>query len=292
MKQDHNLRIRPRDDAFLDRKRGIAGEIFFDKSSNSLRCYDGGTPGGFELARTDLENVPTDSLNEKLASSNAVVTTGAYENPSWIVSIDASKITGLNTGGGGDGDNGGGDPGVPANIVLTSDVGTVTNTMLAGSIANNKLLNSSLTIGTTAISLGSSSTTLTGLTSVTSTNFAGSLTGTVTGNAGSATVLQTARLINGVSFNGSADITVTAAAGTLTGTTLKSTVVNSSLTSVGTLNTLTVNGLVTANDEITAVGDITTDSNVVVAQSPSLTTHATNKQYVDARSVAMAVALS
>lgn len=34
---------------------------------------------------------------------------------------------------------------------------------------------------------------------------------TITGNAGSATVLQTARTINGVSFNGSANITVTAA---------------------------------------------------------------------------------
>lgn len=289
MKQDHNLRIRPRDDAYLDRKRGIAGEIFFDKNSNSLRCYDGGTPGGFELARTDLENVPTELFDEKLASSTAVVTTGAYVNPSWIVSIDASKITGL-TPGGGEGEGGGG--GTPANIVLTSDVGTVTNTMLAGSIANNKLLNSSLTIGTTAISLGSSSTTLTGLTSVTSTSFTGSLTGSVSGNAGSATVLQTARTINGVSFNGSSNIVVTAAAGTLTGTALKSTVVTSSLTSVGTLNTLTVNGLITANDEITATGDITTDANVVVAQGPSLTTHATNKQYVDARSIAMAVALS
>ena len=283
MKQDHNLRIRPRDDAYLDRKRGIAGEIFFDKTSNSLRCYDGGTPGGFELARSDLENIPTEAFNEKLSASNAVVTTGAYVNPSWIVSIDASKITGLAPV-----DEGGGDGGVPANIVLTSDVGTVTNTMLAGSIANNKLSNSSLTIGTTAISLGASSTTLTGLTSVTSTSF----TGALSGNASTASTLQTARTINGTSFNGSANITITAAAGTLTGTSLNSTVVTSSVTSVGTLNTLTVTGLVTANDEITAAGDITTDANVVVAQSPSLTTHATNKQYVDARSVAMAVALS
>jgi hypothetical protein len=37
------------------------------------------------------------------------------------------------------------------------------------------------------------------------------LTGNVTGNAGTATILQTARTINGVSFNGSANITVTAA---------------------------------------------------------------------------------
>lgn len=59
----------------------------------------------------------------------------------------------------------------------------------------------------------------------------------VSGNAGTATALQTPRTINGVSFNGTADITVTAAAGTLTGTTLASGVVSSSLTSVGTIAT-------------------------------------------------------
>ena len=58
-----------------------------------------------------------------------------------------------------------------------------------------------------------------------------------TGNAATATALQTARNINGVSFNGTADITVTAAAGTLTGTTLNSTVVTSSLTSFGKATT-------------------------------------------------------
>lgn len=51
---------------------------------------------------------------------------------------------------------------------------------------------------------------------------------------GSAATLTTPRAINGVNFDGSAAITVTAAAGTLTGTTLNSTVVTSSLTSLGT----------------------------------------------------------
>jgi hypothetical protein len=60
--------------------------------------------------------------------------------------------------------------------------------------------------------------------------------------ASTAATLATARSINGVSFNGSADITVTAAGSTLTGTSLKSTIVSSSLTSVGTLTGLTVSG--------------------------------------------------
>lgn len=58
---------------------------------------------------------------------------------------------------------------------------------------------------------------------------------TITGNAGTATTLQTPRNINGVSFNGGADITVAAAAGTLTGSTLASGVTVSSLTSLGAI---------------------------------------------------------
>jgi hypothetical protein len=57
------------------------------------------------------------------------------------------------------------------------------------------------------------------------------------GLAGTATKLATARAINGVNFDGTAAITVTAAAGTLSGGTLKSTVIASSLRSVGTIDT-------------------------------------------------------
>lgn len=77
---------------------------------------------------------------------------------------------------------------------------------------------------------------------VTGTATAASFVGPLTGNASTATTLATARNINGVSFNGSADITVTAAAGTLTGATLAAGVTASSLTSVGTLTALTVSG--------------------------------------------------
>lgn len=69
-------------------------------------------------------------------------------------------------------------------------------------------------------------------------NFAaGIITATLSGNASTATTLANPRTINGVSFNGSANITVPAAAGTLTGSTLATNVVTSSLTSVGGLVT-------------------------------------------------------
>jgi len=94
---------------------------------------------------------------------------------------------------------------------------------------------------------------------LTSTGFSGALTGNVTGNASgssgsctgnaatatlatTATALDTARTINGTSFDGSANITVTAAAGTLTGATLASGVTGSSLTSVGVLTSLLISG--------------------------------------------------
>ncbi len=66
--------------------------------------------------------------------------------------------------------------------------------------------------------------------------------GSITGNAATATALQNARTINGTSFNGSANITITAAGSTLTGTSLNSAIVTSSLTSVGTITTGVWNG--------------------------------------------------
>ena len=117
-------------------------------------------------------------------------------------------------------------------------LGTITTGVWNGTaITNGNLANSSITIGSTAISLGSSSTTLAGLSSVTSTTFVGALSG----NASTASTLQTGRTINGTTFDGSTNITITAAAGTLTGTTLNATVVTSSLTSVGTITSGTWN---------------------------------------------------
>ena len=63
----------------------------------------------------------------------------------------------------------------------------------------------------------------------------------LSGNSATATRLATTRTINGVGFDGSANITVTASAGTLTGNSLNTSVTLSSLTQVGTLDSLTVN---------------------------------------------------
>jgi|LauGreDrversion4_2_1035121.scaffolds.fasta_scaffold15916_4 hypothetical protein len=66
---------------------------------------------------------------------------------------------------------------------------------------------------------------------------------TLTGNARSASQLAIPRQINGINFDGTSNITVPAAAETLTGNTLNSTILASSLTSVGTLINLNVSNL-------------------------------------------------
>jgi hypothetical protein len=88
----------------------------------------------------------------------------------------------------------------------------------------------------------------------------------ISGNAATATKLAASKNINGVAFDGSADINIaaTASAEQLTGTTLKSTVTGSSLTSVGTLTGLTVTapivGSITGN--AATAGTVTTNANL------------------------------
>lgn len=169
-------------------------------------------------------------------------------------------------------------PDVSGTLITSADTGTVSNIMLAGSISqdklagsipNGKLENSSVTIGSTVLSLGNTATTLAGLTSVTATTFTGNLTGNVTGalsgNASTATTLATARTINNVAFNGSTNITVTAAAGTLTGTALATGVTASSLTSVGTLTGLSVSG--TSNLGATIITGPNAETDVITVKN-------------------------
>jgi len=161
--------------------------------------------------------------------------------------------------------------------------GTTTSTLFSGSganltsIPNSALVNNSITIGTTPIALGASSTTLSGLTSVISTSFVGTLTGSASscsGNALTATTATTALACSGNSNTATTAGTVTTAAqpnitsvGTLTGLTVTATIVGSingnaatattaetvttaaqpAITSVGTLTSLSVTGAVGAS---------------------------------------------
>jgi hypothetical protein len=92
-------------------------------------------------------------------------------------------------------------PATTGTVITSGDTSTVTNTMLAGSIANNKLLNSSITVNSTAIALGGSGTitaanpnALTISTGLSGTSYDGSSAVTISldlGNANTWTATQT-----------------------------------------------------------------------------------------------------
>lgn len=147
-----------------------------------------------------------------------------------------------------------------------SDAGDLTGTTLAPNVVTSSLTSvgtlGSLAV-TGAVTAGSFVGPLTG-------NVTGNVTGSsgsTTGNAATATKLATARTINGVPFDGSANITIATGggvsdAGDLTGTTLAANVVHSSLTDVGTLTSLAVTG------DVVAGGDVDANDFVLVGGAP------------------------
>ena len=255
----------------LDKLPFEPGEVFYDASQKALRVYDGMETGGYPVLRSDLINIKQTALDISLNLGSGTLT-AQHINGSLTGNV-TGNLTGNVTGKA----STAGNADTVTNGVYTTDIGTITGSMIAdGTITNANLADAVITLGTTDLSFTTATTVVAGLTSISSTTFVGALTG----NASTATKLATARTINSVSFDGSANITVTADASTLTNTTLSTSVVSSSLTTVGTLTSLEV------------AGDITADSNVVVPALPTTTTHATNKKYVDTRSIAMSIAMS
>ena len=237
--------------------------------------------------------------NAKLANSSVTVGTTAISlgasstTLAGLTSVTSTSFVGALTG----------NASTVTNGVYTTDTGTVTNTMLAGSIANAKLANSAITINGTSTALGGSISVGT-VTSVAAGSYltGGTITGTGTiavdattvntggkvvardlngdfaaryitasafvGNASTATTLATARNIQGVSFNGSADITVVTAG---TGISVSGTAVTNTLsTSGGSIGgAIAVTGAITATGEITAYySDANLKKDIVEIQDP------------------------
>ena len=116
-------------------------------------------------------------------------------------------------------------------IATISATQTLSNKTISGgsntltNIANGSLTNSAITIGSTATSLGATSTTIAGLTSLTSTALTGSLQGNISGNA--ATVTTNANLTGNVTSVGNA---TTIATGVVTDSMLAGSISNAKLT--------------------------------------------------------------
>jgi hypothetical protein len=158
---------------------------------------------------------------------------------------------------------------LPTNIINSSltTVGTLTNLRVtntiqgsingnAATVTNGLYSTSSIYIGTTTFPLNRTSATQT-------------LTGVnIGGNSATTTKLATSVNINNVPFDGSSDITIPAEAGTLSGGSLNSTILSSSLTSLGTLTSLTVNG---SGDVVNVTGNIVQTGNLVITGNLTVT---------------------
>ena len=131
----------------------------------------------------------------------------------------------------------------------SNTISGLTNTNLSGSagITNANLANSSVTIGSTTVSLGGTSTSLAGLTSAT---FAGSTSGTT-------------QILSGATA-GTSVLTLPVATDTLVGKATTDTFTNKTFNTAGTGNVFQING--------TGITAVTGTGSVVLSSSPTLVT--------------------
>lgn len=102
------------------------------------------------VARDSSGNFAANQITATVVGSLVVPTSGNISisgSSSGTITLNAPSAAGSNTIT---------FPATTGNVVTTGDSGTVTNTMLAGSIANAKLANSTITIDGNAVSLGGS----------------------------------------------------------------------------------------------------------------------------------------
>jgi plastocyanin len=90
------IRIIPREAAFLDRRTGSRGEIFYDREANTLRLYNGDTLSGIPLAKADLTNISNAVFLAK--SIAAGIGGGASGNFELTIAGDDSTVRTVSSG--------------------------------------------------------------------------------------------------------------------------------------------------------------------------------------------------
>jgi hypothetical protein len=199
------------------------GFVTYDLTSES-------TTGGanLQLNGTDLS---VDTI--KFASSTNITVTRTDANTITLSSVSyTGNVTGNLTG-----NSTGTHTGAVVGNVTGDSTGTHTGAVVGNVTGNLTGLHTGAVVGNVTGNLTGN---VTG-------DVTGTLYGPLVGNADTATKFLIAKDINGVAFDGTQDIVITASADTLYGTSLNSTVVNSQLTSVGTLTDLTVTNTITGS---------------------------------------------
>jgi hypothetical protein len=168
-------------DALRVKASGITNAMLGGSIANAKLANSSIAIGGVTLALgatdatpafnlSDATNYPTSSLSGTITNAQLA---GSISNDKLAGSIANDKLANSSVSFGGVSLALGASDATPAfNLAdatgypTSSLTGTITNAQLAGSIANGKLSNSAVTIGSTAVSLGASSTTLAGMTGI------------------------------------------------------------------------------------------------------------------------------
>jgi hypothetical protein len=197
-----------------------AGAVIFQgtwsAATNTPTLANGTGTAGYEYVVTASGTVNFGAGNITFTAGDFVIYNGTIWQRIPTGGLGVTSINGTLTG-------------AVTGIVTTSDTGTVTNTMLAGSIANNKLVYSSITTTAgTGITLGGSSVALGGTLTITNAGVTSNVAGTgisVSGATGAVTITNTgvtaASAGSGISLSsstGSVTITNTGVLSTVAGT--------------------------------------------------------------------------
>jgi hypothetical protein len=129
--QDGNLALGTTQDKIVFFTNGtLLGNIEATITSNGLRVVNTVTSAGFfgPLTGAVTGDVTGNVSGNAGSVTNGVYSNQTYSNPAWIGSLAGSKIIGAVT-----------TATTVVNGIYNTDTGTVTNNMLAGNIANNKL---------------------------------------------------------------------------------------------------------------------------------------------------------
>lgn len=269
------------------------------RGNNRLRLYDTDNSNFVGLrAPTNLTADVTFILPATAGTAGQYLQTNGSGGLAWATVTGGSGGGTSNPPGGSDGYiqyNSGGSFGGSSSLTYDSNTDIVSVSNLTASVN----LTSDTINATTITATGTVSADIVSATSVDTTDV--TATGTISGDITSSNVTITGGSVDGTTVGETtrssgkfttiaANNSATFTKGTNSNSTTSGTVVVTG--GMGVSQDVFIGGQVSVNTTITAAGDITTSSNVVVNNAPVASTHVTNKQYVDSRSVAMAVALS
>jgi hypothetical protein len=226
---------------------GVSGNITAANITANTGVFTGNGAGLSQLAGANVTGTVANATFATSAGTAGTVTTAAQPNITSVGTLTGLGVNGTITG-----------VNITANTgVFTGNGAALTNlnasNISSGTLNQDRLANSNVILGSTTLALGTTTTTVDGLSSVTSTTFVGALTGaattagTVTTNAqpnitstGTLTSLAvTGNVTAGNVYANSGTIGASLLTGTLT------TAAQPNITSVGTLTSLGVNGTVT-----------------------------------------------